>query len=349
MRSRPAAGIGAVARSIDAGIDFVMPTKRRYLPSLGSFATFEVAAKHLSFTLAGNELHVTQAAISQQVRGLEKALGVTLFVRKHNSLELTGDGKRLLAAVSVGLDSICEAIDAMRQPTDCAIITCSGTNAAVAYWLRPYVDRFRSTRTDLKFVLLSSDEDDTLRNFDEVDISVICGNERCEVGELLYFLFPEIVEPVCSPAYLERYGPFPEPGSLHDADLLELHRKHWSSEAIGWLPLTWADWFRSCGIDWTAGSPAMISNSYSLLVEAAIAGQGVVLGWRHLIRQPVREGKLCRIFDKPLCVDRGNYLKVNKASLDKPYVQEFVELILGDVALSHSLQPEAARPADRLA
>ena len=71
-----------------------MPPKRRYLPSLGSLATFEVAAKHLSFTLAGTELNITQGAISQQIRGLEKALDVTLFVRKHNSLELTPRGAR---------------------------------------------------------------------------------------------------------------------------------------------------------------------------------------------------------------------------------------------------------------
>jgi DNA-binding transcriptional LysR family regulator len=318
-----------------------MPTKRRYLPSLGSFATFEVAAKHLSFTLASNELHVTQAAISQQVRGLEKALGVTLFARKHNSLELTSDGMRLLSAVSRGLDTICDAIEEFQQPANTAIITCSGTNAAVSCWFKPYVDRFQTSRKDVKFVLLASDEDDTLRNFDEVDISFICGNERCEVGELLYFLFPEIVDPVCNPTYLERHGPYPDPGSLRDADLLELHRKHWASEAIGWLPITWDDWFRSRGIELVTKPPAMISNNYSLLVESAVAGEGIVLGWRHLVRSHVQEGKLCRIFDEPFCVDRGNYLKVNKASLDKPYVQEFVDFILGDLAVSCSDKPES--------
>lgn len=309
-----------------------MLTKRRYLPSLGSFATFEVAAKHLSFTLAGNELHVTQAAVSQQIRGLEKALGTTLFVRKHNSLELTAEGIRLLSAVSDGLDSICDAISEFNDPADPAVITCSGTNAAVTYWFKPYVDRFRASRPELRFVLLASDEDDTLRNFDEVDVSLICGNERCEVGEVLYFLFPEIVEPICSPDYLERYGPFPDPSSLAGADLLELHRKHWSSEAIGWYPITWSDWFHARGLDMQPKFPAMVSNNYALLVEAAIAGEGIILGWRHLVRSQVADGKLVVLFRSPLRVDRGNYLKVNKASLDKPYVQEFVEFILSDVA-----------------
>ena len=309
-----------------------MLTKRRYLPSLGSFATFEVAAKHRSFTLAGNELHVTQAAISQQIRGLEKALGTTLFVRKHNCLELTSEGIRLLSAVSSGLDSICDAISEFNEPSDAAVITCSGTNAAVSYWFKPYVDRFRASRPELRFVLLASDEDDTLRNFDEVDVSLICGNERCEVGEVLYFLFPEIVEPVCSPDYLERSGPFPDASSLAGADLLELHRKHWSSEAIGWYPITWSDWFHACGCEVQPKLPAMVSNNYSLLVEAAIAGEGIVLGWHHLVTSQVAEGRLMTLFQAPLRVDRGNYLKVNKASLDKPYVQEFVEFILSGVA-----------------
>lgn len=311
-----------------------MAVKRRYLPSLSSFATFEVAAKHLSFTNAGNELHVTQAAISQQIRGLEKALGVTLFVRKHNSLELTAEGARLLAAVSRGLDSICDAVSEFSEPVQSALITCSGTNAAVAYWLKPYVDRFRASRPDLRFVLLASDEDDTLRNFDEVDISLICGNERCDVGELLYFLFPEIVEPVCSPQYLARCGPFPDPASLGGADLLELHRKHWSSDAIGWYPITWNDWLEASGVAAPTRAPLLVSNSYALLVEAAIAGQGVILGWQHLVGSQLAEGRLVTLFQTPLRIDRGNYLKVNRASLEKPHVKEFVEFILSECAIA---------------
>lgn len=309
-----------------------MPSKRRYLPSLGSFATFEVAAKHLSFTLAGNELNVTQAAISQQIRGLERSLGVTLFVRKHNSLELTPEGQRLLAAVSSGLDNICDAIDELNALSDRPVITCSGTNAAVACWLKPFVDRFRDEMPEVQFVLLSSDEDDTLRKLDEVDVSLICGNERSEVGEILYYLFPEIVEPVCSPDYLKNHGPFVDAQSLAGAHLLELHRRHWSSDAIGWYPISWDDWFQASGFDVPQFSPVMVSNNYPLLLNAAINGEGVVLGWQHLVKSKMDEGKLCRLFDKPLRVDRGNYLKVNKASLDKPHVQQFIDIILADVA-----------------
>lgn len=309
-----------------------MVFKRRHLPSLGALATFEVAAKHLSFTLAGNELNVTQAAISQQIRGLEKSLGTALFVRKHNSLELTSSGQAILSAVSSGLDRICDALNTFNAPEDATLITCSGTNAASTYWLKPYMDGFRALHPDVRFVLLASDEDDTLRNFDEVDVSFICGNERCDVGETLHYLFPEIVEPVCSPDYLARHGPFPNPAAIADVELLTLHQKHWSSEAIGWFPITWNDWFEANGVEGPTGLPRVVSNSYPILIEAAVAGQGLVLGWHHIVRSLVAEGRLLMPFNSPLRVDRGNYLKVNKSSLDKPLVQEFIEFILADVA-----------------
>ncbi|ACL58145.1 LysR substrate-binding domain-containing protein [Methylobacterium nodulans] len=325
-----------------------MSLKRRYLPSLGSFAAFEVAAKHLSFTLAGNELNVTQAAISQQIRGLEKSLGATLFVRKHNSLELTSNGQQLLSAVSDGLDIICHAINGLNASSGPPVITCSGTLAAIACWLKPFVDRFRSERSDVRFVLLASDEDDTLRNFDEVDLSFIFGNERCEVGECLYYLFPEVVQPVCSPAYLERHGPFPDAQSLGRADLLELHRKHWTAEAIGWHPITWASWFHANGLDMPHFSPIMTSNNYPLLLNAAVKGEGVVLGWRHLVRSLVDEGALCVLFDAPLRVDRGYYLKVNRASLDKPHVQEFIDFVLMNLADSEQHRSHGAATGQTL-
>lgn len=322
-----------------------MVFKRRHLPPLGALATFEVAAKHLSFTLAGNELNVTQAAISQQIRGLEKALGTALFVRKHNRLALTSSGEAILSAVSGGLDLICDALNTFNNPAEVPVITCSGTNAASTYWLKPYMDRFCALHPDVRFVLLASDEDDTLRNFDEVDVSFICGNERCDVGETLHYLFPEVVEPVCSPDYLHRHGPFPSPAAVADAELLTLHQKHWSSEAIGWFPITWNDWFSANRVEGPERLPRMVSNSYPILIEAAVAGQGFVLGWHHIVKSLVAEGRLVMPFNLPLRVDRGNYLKVNKASLGKPLVQEFLKFILGDVATA--AQGESAGRAEQ--
>lgn len=309
-----------------------MTPHRRYLPSLRSLATFEVAARHLSFTLAATELNITQAAISQQIRSLEKALDVALFTRKNNDLELTVAGMTLLRSVIRGLDNLCGGIEAATSPDRSSVITCSGTNAVASYWFKPYIDSFRARHPETRFVLLSSDEDDSFRNHANVDLSIICGNERCNMGEELIHLFPETVQPMCSPDYLRRNGPFQHPGSLVRANLLELHQKHWSDNAIGWQPYTWENWFRAMGTVLPPPEPGFVSNNYPLLLEAAANGEGIVIGWGHLIRPFVETGRLCPLMERPLEVGRGYYLKLNAATNTQPHVQAFVDFILADIA-----------------
>lgn len=312
--------------------------KRRYLPSLGSFATFEVAAKHLSFTQAANELNVTQAAISQQIRGLEKALDRQLFLRKHNGMELTFEGQMLLEAVTQGLDRLSEAIFRIGQTRDSQTITIAGTYAGVSNFIKPVTDAFRAENPGVRFTLLASDENDRLSDFEEVDLAVICGNERSGLGTDLIALFPEVVEPVCSPGYLAAHGPFERPEDLVRADLMELHRMHWSSDAIAWYPLTWRDWFRQHAPDVTEIPQDFVSNSYGLLVEAAEQGQGVILGFRHLVHSAVLEGRLLRIFERPLNAGRTYYLKLNPRTAESAIVRAFVAYLQAMIAHSPLLR-----------
>lgn len=300
------------------------PPKRRHLPSLGSFATFEIAAKHLSFTLAASELHVTQAAISQHIRGLEKALGCQLFLRKHNMMELTAEGRVLLQAVTQGLDRLSDAIMQVGKDGDSRTITLSGTYAGMSHFIKPLVDAYRADHPEIQFTLLASDENDHLQDFEEVDIAIICGNERSEIGDHLTHLFSEIVDPVCSPDYLAAHGPFARPEDLLRADIMELHRLHWSSEAIGWYPLRWTDWFHHHAPEVETPTPAFVTNSYGMLVQSAIAGQGVILGWRHHVYQPLEQGKLVRLFDLPLDSGRSYYLKLKPRAREKAHIRAFV-------------------------
>ncbi|MFC3170196.1 MULTISPECIES: LysR substrate-binding domain-containing protein [Paracoccus] len=309
------------------------PIKRRYLPSLGSFATFEVAAKHLSFTLAARELNVTQGAISQQVRLLERALGVDLFLRKHNALELTPEGISLYAAVSDGLDTISAAVSVIAGEEGPETITVSATDAMASFWLKPLIDSFRDNHPEIGFVVLASDADDTLRNYSEVDLSILCGNERCEVGEELHFLFPEVAQPVCTPAFLEAHGPFAEPDSLNRVNLLHLHDRHWSAEAIGWHPLGWKEWFQAQGATWTGAPSSLSTNKVNLLMAATLAGEGVMLGWQHMVRAPIREGRLVLAHPGQLTIGRGNFLNCRQKSLKRPSVAGFVDHMLASLKL----------------
>ncbi|MDO8327594.1 MAG: LysR substrate-binding domain-containing protein [Cypionkella sp.] len=304
------------------------PVRRRHLPSLGALATFEVAAKHLSFTLAARELNITQGAVSQQIRLLEKALEVELFLRKHNALELTPAGGDLFAAVSAGLDTISAGVGLLQPETQPETVTISATNGMAAYWLKPLIDSFRADHPTVGFVILASDEDDTMRNYSGVDMSLMCGNERCEVGEELHFLFPEAAQPVCAPGYLATHGPFPDAHSLNRANLLHLHERHWSADAIGWQPLGWEEWFRAQGARWERGPFSLSTNKVALLIEAALAGEGVMLGWQHMVARYLAQGRLVLAHPAPITAGRGNFLRCQTAALQRPAVARFVEHLL---------------------
>ncbi|RCW80500.1 DNA-binding transcriptional LysR family regulator [Paracoccus lutimaris] len=307
------------------------PIKRRHLPSLGAFATFEVAAKHLSFTLAARELNVTQGAVSQQIRLLERALDVALFIRKHNALELTPQGASLYAGVTAGLDRISASVGVLTGDAGAQGVTVSATDAMASYWLKPLIDSFRARHPGTGFTILASDEDDALRNYAEVDIAILCGNERCEAGETLHFLFPEIAQPVCSPEFLTRHGPFPDAAALNRTELLHLHDRHWAGEAIGWQPLGWPEWFRAQGSEWAGARPALSTNKVGLLIEAALAGQGIILGWHHLIQPHIATGCLVFAHPAPVTAGRGNFLHCKPKSLQRPEVADFVAHILASL------------------
>lgn len=300
---------------------------RRLLPSTSAFATFEVAARHLSFTTAARELHVTQAAVSQHIRRLEKSLGMRLFERRHRRLELTGEGAELLRAVGRSLDGLTEAISRLER-SDERIVTVSATTSVASQWLRNLIYRYGKTHPSVRFVVLASDEDDALRNFADVDLALICGNERCEVGEELHFLFPETVRPVCSPDYMTREGPFDDPEKLTGVHLLHLHESHWASDAIDWKPLTWANWFASRGLSYHDRPGKLTTNSYSMLIDAAIDGEGVILGWQHLVQHHLEAGRLQLANEHSLRVERGNFVKLNRESADRHDVREFLAFVI---------------------
>lgn len=308
------------------------PVRRRHLPSLGALATFEVAAKHLSFTLAGKELNVTQGAVSQQIRLLEKAVDVPLFVRKHNALELTSAGSDLFAAVAAGLDTISTGVGLLQPDGAPQTITISATNGMATYWLKPLIDSFRQNHADVGFLILASDEDGAMQNYSGVDIALLCGNERSEVGEELHYLFPEAALPVCSPEYLAAHGPFDDPQDLNRANLLHLHERHWSADAIGWQPLGWEEWFRAQSARWDRGASSLTTNKVGLLVDAALAGEGVILGWQHMVAGLVAAGRLVAAHPASVTAGRGNFLRCQTASMQRPAVAQFVNHMLRSLA-----------------
>lgn len=307
------------------------PTHRRQLPSLGALAIFEVAAKHLSFTLAARELNITQGAVSQQVRLLEDTLETKLFLRKHNALELTSDGIDLFAAVSAGLDRISAGVGLLRPKAAPPVVTISATDALAALWLMPLIDSFTIEYPEACFTILASDEDDALSRNSEVDIALLCGNERFDIGDTLHLMYPEVAQPVCSPAFLAEHGPFPDAQSLMDAGLLHLHERHWSAGAVQWHPLGWEEWFAAQGVVWNRAPPRLSTNKVVLLTEAAVAGKGIMLGIHNLVRGHILSGELVFAHPAEIASGRANFMRVNTASRHRPLVARFVEHLLQDL------------------
>lgn len=305
--------------------------QRRQLPSLGALAIFEVAAKHLSFTVAARELNVTQGAVSQQVRHLEDALETKLFLRKHNALELTSDGVDLFAAVAAGLDRISAGVGLLRPRAVPPVVTVSATDALASLWLKPLIDSFRAEYPEACFTVLASDEDDALSRHAEVDIALLCGNERFDVGDELHLMYPEVAQPVCSPGFLEAHGPFPDAEALSRVRLLHLHERHWTAGAVQWHPLGWEEWFAAQGQVWNRATVGLSTNKVTLLTEAAVAGEGVMLGIHNLVQGHIRSGALVFAHPARIASGRANFMRVNPASRQRPGVARFVEHLLRDL------------------
>jgi len=298
------------------------------LPSLSALATFEAAAKHLSFTLAARELNITQGAVSQQIRLLERALDQPLFLRRHNALELTPAGVDLSEAVAKGLDAISAGVSGVQPQAAAQNVTISATDALAAYWLKPLIDSFRALYPTAQFTVLASDEDDSLSRHDLVDIALLCGNERFELGDTLHLMYPEVAQPVCSPAYLQAHGPFEDAASLLGANLLHLHDRHWSAGAIRWPPLGWAEWFRAQGVGGAAASASLSTNKVTLLTEAALAGEGVMLGIHNLVQMHIAAGRLVFAHPGQVQSGRANFMKIARGARDRPMVARFADHLL---------------------
>ncbi len=307
------------------------PIHRRHLPSLGALATFEVAAKHLSFTLAARELNITQGAVSQQIRLLERALETALFLRKHNALELTSAGGDLCAAVAAGLDRISAGVGLLQPEASPQGVTISATDALAALWLKPLIDSFRADHPTACFTVLASDEDAALSQHSEVDIALLCGNERFDIGDELHLMYPEIAQPVCSPGFLAAHGPFPDAESLTGVNLLHLHERHWSAGAIQWHPLGWEEWFTAQGVVFRKTGSSLATNKVTLLTDACLAGEGVMLGIQNLVRGHLHSGALVCAHPAQIASGRSNFMKINPAARQRPLVARFADHLLRDL------------------
>jgi LysR family transcriptional regulator, glycine cleavage system transcriptional activator len=269
-----------------------MPDASRRLPPLNGLRAFEVAARHLNFRIAAEELGVTQGAVAQQVRGLEAELGLRLFERQPRRLALTEAGRSYAASVKRAFDLIAEATDTLRpEPLH---LTISVTPTFASKWLSPRLPDFAAANPDVDLSILATER---ISNFqtDAVDVAVRYGRPPFGTGLLADLLFEQELVAVGSPLLVERLG-----ASMDDVRQFPLlHDAHnfWPQfidQALGTLP----------------GRPArnIRFNQTSLAIEAAVAGQGLALVTRFFVEDDIKAGRLVQPFERSMNVGSGFYV-----------------------------------------
>lgn len=306
-------------------------TKR--LPPTKALVVFEATARHLSFTRAAEELHLTQAAVSRQIRALEQNLGVLLFNRDKRAVHLTPEGQRLKRTVAMALGHIAETAVALRQTHAEPHINLHTTTAFGALWLMRRIGRFRAAFPDIQLRLVSSDDEIELANTD-IDLSISYGRGESDWPGLdATRMLEDELFPVCSPGF--RSG-LPEGFGIDDLPGQPL--LHLESVEPTWM--SWSTWFRYMGVEADEHTPRATSfNNYLVILQAAQEGQGIALGWRQLVQPHVDAGQLMRPVPDSLTADSAYYLLARPGILElRPELRTVHEWLLREAGADGPLR-----------
>lgn len=260
---------------------------------------FEAAGRLRSFSRAATELGITQAAVSYAIKQLEQSLEQPLFVRRHRHVELTEPGLRFHQDVALGLSHISRSADALRQHKADRHVTLSVSTAFVSHWLLPRLADFHRALPAIDLRLQTTDRDLDLAA-EGLALGVRRGDGVWENCQALLLAREEIFA-VASPHYLAK--------AKLPAGLVNLprHRLIHLEEPIRPRP-TWNEWFRAQGINYRDENLGLRLNDYALVLQAAVDGEGVALGWRHLVEGLLARGALKKVVPQSLKTGLGFYV-----------------------------------------
>ena len=290
--------------------------------SLDLLRAFEAAARHRSFTAAAVELGTTQPAVSQQIKRLEEQLATRLFDRIYRGIELTEAGIILFEQVQLGLQNIDAGLTAISAQNQHEVLQVATDFAFAAYWLMPRLHRFHAANPSVDVSLVTSERSHNMLRSD-IDVAVLFGEGRVKQGES-HWLFSEEVFAVCSPLLLQdRALPLPAQALL-EFPLLHLRGENGSN---------WFDWsgvFRELGINSVPAPGQLRFDNYTLLIQAAIGGQGVAIGWRHLVDNLLAQGLLCRPISETVISRLGYYVVLPQRKRRGILIQQFVDWLMAE-------------------
>lgn len=298
-----------------------MTNLRQKLASGNQLLVFEAAARHRSFTQAAAELNVTQPAISRMVARFESHIGLRLFLRSPTGLRLTEEGQIFYEAVAKGTAVIVEVLEQLQKHETQYLVTLSVSSAFVSHWLIARFNAFKMLhpKLELRFQLTGGEPSGLLRDAD-LGVRLVQPDDAVEVEP---HLIAETIFAICSPSYAKEYG------------TLESPRQGFATTLIGFSHprVSWQSFFEKTNLR----SPSNVKNltfpDYSVVLQAALGGQGVALGWGHIVHDAVKSGLLISACNVSL--ESGEYYRLfaSAGAMDRRSVCIVAEWLTREVGL----------------
>lgn len=311
-----------------------MDDQPTHLPSTTALRAFEVAARRLNFTQTAGELNLTQGAVSHQIRELETRLGVALFERRGRGLELSAAGQRYLPFVQDALDRLRTGARALHPDRPDNTLTVSLSPPFAAKWLVPRLGAFLTTHSDLDLRISAAMHQVTFVD-DGIDMAIRHGNGDWPDLHVTR-LWTEEIFPVCSPALLANGPPLRKIADLAKHVLIHDRRR------TGWG--TWLDFLDTdtSGIDLDRG-PGF--NETSLVIDAAVAAQGVALSRSALVAGDLAAGRLVQPLKETQPAPFAYWIVCPKADAERPNIVRFRDWLLAEAATDAENMPAAGNAA----
>jgi LysR family transcriptional regulator, glycine cleavage system transcriptional activator len=290
----------------------------RKLPPLNSLPCFEAAARLLNFSKAAEELNVTPGAISRAIKHLEAQLNVSLFERQTRSVRLTTVGEPYALAVRDVLEQLAAATAAATARRSESMLNVSTSDGFAGRWLVPRLYRFHRAHSDVDVRVSTTGK---LTNFlgDGIDIAIRYGSGNYP-GLTSEFLTEEDVFPVCSPKLLKGAHPLRKPEDLKHHTLIR-----------DTYPIDWAAWLSSASVKGVNPHKGLTFDSYTFAVEAAVQGEGVVLGRTMLVAADLAAGRLVRPFKHTLKAVSSFHLVYPPQAIRQRKVRIFREWLFSEI------------------
>ena len=297
---------------------------RKSLPPLASLMPFEATARLGSVTQAAQELGLTQAAVSRQIKSLEDNLGTQLFNRRNRAVYLTDDGQDFSQSVTHSLETLLTSAAQLRRIQKCNEVILFAQLCEGLYWLMPRLSTFYQQHKNIE-VKVSVSTQPVTQAMDYFDLALQTSGRKSGDCELV-FSAPDEVFPVCSPRYIENYTC---PLSLDE--LPDLHLLHHKVAPQDWID--WDDWLQQLNIKTRVGFKGTVYDSYPMMIQSAIEGHGIALGWKQTTNQLINSGQLVRPFEESLKLTDGLSVYLHPKCKPRSELDVFIDWLRSELQM----------------